>query len=154
MLDGVRLLANCTKVSFGKRKSLLWMLESVPRRVGCGKREPRDWRSLLNMRFLPDGPDVRDDLVAAQERGQTIFVCGAGVSKTADLPLFRELVVSVYAELGEDWDRHPAERKGMELGEYDRVLRCLERRLAPSDLPRQQGMRSCGLQLAETPPCA
>jgi SIR2-like domain len=96
---------------------------------------------LLKMRFLPDGPDVPDELVAAQERGQTIFVCGAGVSKTAGLPLFPELVESVYQELGEDRDRHPAEREGMDRREYDRVLRCLERRLAPSDLRRQQPMR-------------
>jgi hypothetical protein len=33
-------------------------------------------------------------------------------------------------------------RPGGELeGQYDRVLRCLERRLAASDLPRNRGMR-------------
>jgi hypothetical protein len=93
------------------------------------------------MRFLPDGPDIPDDLIAAQEDGETIFVCGAGVSKTADLPLFRGLVEGAYRKLGEDWELDPAEREGMKLREYDRVLRCLERRLAASDLPRQQGMR-------------
>jgi NAD-dependent SIR2 family protein deacetylase len=98
-------------------------------------------RFLLKVRFQPDGPHVPDDLVAAQEKGGTIFVCGAGVSKTADLPLFRGLVECIYGTLGEDWNLYPAEREGMKLREYDRVLRCLERRLAASDLPRQQGMR-------------
>jgi NAD-dependent SIR2 family protein deacetylase len=93
------------------------------------------------MRLLPDGPDVPDDLVAAQERGQTIFVCGAGVSRTIGLPLFNGLVKGIYKELGEDWGLHPAEREGMERREYDRVLRCLERRLIASDLRRQRGMR-------------
>lgn len=47
------------------------------------------------MRFLPGGPDIPSDLVAAQEMGQTLFVCEAGVSRTAGLPLFRGLVEGV-----------------------------------------------------------
>ena len=98
------------------------------------------------MQFLPDGPDIPDDLVTLQERGQTIFVCGAGVSRTIGLPLFLGLVQGIYQELGEDWNFYPAEREGMRQGgrlegQYDRVLRCLERRLAASDLPRRRGMR-------------
>jgi hypothetical protein len=98
------------------------------------------------MRFLSDGPDIPLELVAAQEKGQTIFVCGAGVSRGVGLPLFRGLVEGVYRHLGEDWTLHPAEREGMRKGgllegEYDRVLRCLERRLAASDAPRNRGMR-------------
>src|SRR5580765_8560438 len=98
------------------------------------------------MRFLPSGPDVPVELVSAQEKGQTIFVCGAGVSRGAGLPLFRGLVEGVYRHLGEDWTLHVAEREGMRVGgelygQYDRVLRCLERRLAASDAPRNRGMR-------------
>jgi hypothetical protein len=98
------------------------------------------------MRFLPAGPDIPLELVAAQEKGQTIFVCGAGVSRGVGLPLFRGLVEGVYRHLGEDWTLHPAEREGMRAGgrlegQYDRVLRCLERRLAASDAPRNRGMR-------------
>jgi MOSC domain-containing protein YiiM len=51
---------------------------------GYGDRGPRSWRSLLKMRFLPDGPDVPDDLVALQKRGETIFICSPGVSRTID----------------------------------------------------------------------
>jgi hypothetical protein len=93
------------------------------------------------MRFLPNGPDIPADLIGAQERGETVFICGAGVSCTAGLPLFRGLVEGVYQELGEDWRLHPAERDGMRSAQYDRVLRSLERRLAASDLPRARGMR-------------
>jgi hypothetical protein len=98
------------------------------------------------MRLLPVGPDIPLDLLAAQEKGQTIFVCGAGVSRGAGLPLFRGLVEGVYQRLGEDWNLHPAEREGMRPGgllegQYDRVLRCLERRVAASDAPRNRGMR-------------
>jgi hypothetical protein len=98
------------------------------------------------MRFRPDGPDIPDDLIALQEKGETIFICGAGVSRMIGLPSFRGLVERVYAELGEDWQMHPAEREVMRDGgelahQYDRVLRSLERRLAASDLPRNRGMR-------------
>ena len=98
------------------------------------------------MRFRPDGPDIPDELVALQEKGDTIFICGAGVSRTVGLPGFRELLESIYKELGEDWRQHPAERAVMEdrgrlANQYDRLLRILERRLAASDLPRQHGMR-------------
>jgi hypothetical protein len=98
------------------------------------------------MRFLPTGPDIPPELVSAQEKGQTIFVCGAGVSRGAGLPLFRGLVEGVYQHLGEDWNLHLAEREGMRSdgaleGQYDRVLRCLERRLAASEAPRNRGMR-------------
>jgi hypothetical protein len=98
------------------------------------------------MHFLPGGPDVPLELVSDQEKRQTIFICGAGVSRGAGLPLFRGLVERIYETLGEDWNLHPAEREGMRLGgelvgQYDRVLRCLERRLAASDAPRNRGMR-------------
>lgn len=98
------------------------------------------------MRLLPNGPDIPDELILAQEKGQTIFVCGAGVSRPVGLPLFRGLVEGVYQKLGEDWSLHLAECEGMRdggalHGQYDRVLRCLERRLAASDTPRNRGMR-------------
>lgn len=98
------------------------------------------------MRFLSNGPDIPDELVAAQERGDVLFICGAGVSRTVGLPSFRGLVEGIYKELGEEWQPHPAEREGMQeggsyYGQYDRVLRSLERRLAASDLPRHRGMR-------------
>ncbi len=93
------------------------------------------------MRLVTNGPDIPSNLVAAQERGEALFVCGAGVSVGAGLPLFRDLVERVYANLGEDWCLHPAERDAMETGQFDRALRSLERRLAAADRPRSQGMR-------------
>lgn len=99
------------------------------------------------MRFVDDGPDIPNELIVAQEKGETLFVCGAGVSRTAGLPLFRRLVEQVYGRLGENWAHHPAERAGMEqggelFGQYDRVLRCLERRLAASESPRNRNMKA------------
>jgi NAD-dependent SIR2 family protein deacetylase len=99
----------------------------------------------MMVKYLPDGPDIPEDLISAQEKGQVLFICGAGVSAMVGLPLFKGLVDRVYTQLGEDWNLHPAERAGMEddgqlRGQYDRVLRCLERRLAASNLGRTRGM--------------
>ncbi len=98
------------------------------------------------MKFLQNGPDIPNELIAAQERGEVIFICGAGVSMQLGLPSFKGLIQRVYDELGEQWELHHAEREGMKddgqlARQYDRVLRCLERRLAASNLGRTQGMR-------------
>ena len=42
---------------------------------------------------------VPERLLLAQARGKVLFVCGAGVSKPAGLPLFRGLVKVVYKQL-------------------------------------------------------
>lgn len=98
------------------------------------------------MRFIADGPDIPADLVAEQEKGGVLFVCGAGVSRSVGLPLFRGLVERIYGELHESWESYPAEREVMKAdgqiaGQFDRMLRSLERRLGAPDLPRSQGIR-------------
>jgi len=80
------------------------------------------------MRFLEDGADIPDELIRAVTDGDAVFLCGAGVSKRAGLPLFDELTERVYQELGETRGNEPAERKAFERKEYDRVLRSLEKR--------------------------
>lgn len=62
------------------------------------------------MRFVEAGPDIPTHLIVAQERGETLFVCGAGVSRIVGLPLFGGLVNGVYRRLGESWAHHLAER--------------------------------------------
>jgi hypothetical protein len=90
------------------------------------------------MKFISDGPDIPDDLVAAQARGDVLFVCGAGVSINFGLPTFKGLVERVYEHLGESWDSHPEEKMFMDngsaqAGRYDRMLRALERRFVGDD---------------------
>jgi hypothetical protein len=46
-----------------------------------------------------DLPAIPERLLLAHARGEVIFVAGAGISKPAGLPDFRELVVRVYAKL-------------------------------------------------------
>lgn len=85
-------------------------------------------------------------------RGEVLFICGAGISRPADLPDFRELVLDIYAVLDtgvhavltnlprnacNQWvadcagltQRQTAEVKRYIVGDYDVVLGMLERRL-------------------------
>jgi len=80
------------------------------------------------MRFLEGGADIPDELIRAVTAGDVVFLCGAGVSVKAGLPLFKELTEQVYADLGESSDNEPAESTAFGRAEYDRVLRSLEKR--------------------------
>jgi SIR2-like domain len=88
----------------------------------------------------------------AHARGEVLFICGAGISRPAGLPDFRQLVLEVYqildtgvygvlsglprgacnqweADCNELIDQQTAEVKRFIAGDYDVVLGMLERRL-------------------------
>jgi hypothetical protein len=98
------------------------------------------------------GAAIPERLLLAHARGEVLFICGAGVSKPANLPDFRNLVLDVYGVLDSGvhavisslpggainhWevesigltDRQKAEVKRFIVGDYDVVLGMLERRL-------------------------
>ena len=100
----------------------------------------------------PGLPGIPERLLLAHANGEVLFICGAGISRPAGLPDFRELVLNVYGKLdptiyeilpkkpgGEDCtttpdcselkDRQTAEVQRFKAGEYDVVLGMLERRL-------------------------
>jgi hypothetical protein len=99
-----------------------------------------------------DLPPIPERLLLAHARGEVLFICGAGISRPADLPDFRELVLDVYGVLDKGvhtvlsglprgacnlWEagfsslteRQTAEVKRFIVGDYDVVLGMLERRL-------------------------
>lgn len=67
------------------------------------------------MRFADDTADLPPELIAEQERGGVVFLCGAGVSQRVGLPSFYKLTCQIYARLNERWEPHPAEADAMEL---------------------------------------
>ncbi len=87
------------------------------------------------IRFHSGGPTIPYGLITAQEDGDVVFLCGAGVSMGPPiwLPGFGQLVEQIYDELGEDWSAHPGEAEGMdcppEFIAPDRTLNALFRRL-------------------------
>jgi hypothetical protein len=97
-------------------------------------------------------PLIPERLLLAHARGEVLFICGAGISKPAGLPDFRELVIEVYEALDagvhtilstlprgvcNQWevdfanliDSQKAEVRRFINGDYDVVLGMLERRL-------------------------
>ena len=102
---------------------------------------------------LGDGlPAIPERLLLAHARGEVLFICGAGISKPANLPDFRKLVLEVYQKLGDNVHHaiagtscdacdqreygcanltqgQNAEVKRFKQKDYDVVLGMLERRL-------------------------
>ncbi len=56
------------------------------------------------MRFADDTADLPAELIAEQERGGVVFLCGAGVSQRVGLPSFYKLTRQIYARLNERWE--------------------------------------------------
>ncbi|MBI5634786.1 MAG: SIR2 family protein [Nitrospirae bacterium] len=89
-------------------------------------------------------PAIPERLLLAHSRGEVLFIAGAGISKPANLPDFRGLVLSVYAQLDtvvhgfipdKNTDlssltaQQAAEVKRYRKGDFDVVLGMLERRM-------------------------
>jgi SIR2-like domain len=53
------------------------------------------------MRFVPDGPDIPNDLITKWREGKVLFLAGAGVSVPSRLPLFEGLTLGVYDVLND-----------------------------------------------------
>ncbi|MGJ0427531.1 SIR2 family protein [Methylocystis sp.] len=128
---------------------------------------------------LGDGlPAIPERLLLAHARGEVLFICGAGISTSADLPDFRKLVLDVYKVLDKgahavlvsvprqacnQWEadcsslteRQRAEVKRFIIGDYDVVLGMLERRLdnqARDSSVRREVARSLGARAGKPAP--
>lgn len=120
------------------------------------------------LKLGPGTAEIPERLLLSHARGGVLFICGAGISKPANLPDFRQLVLDVYAKLDPTvhsvlselpngvcnrWeinytslnDRQAAEAKRFVLGDYDVVLGMLERRLDD----RTRGDSRVRLEVAE-----
>lgn len=94
------------------------------------------------MRLTDDTADIPDRLIALQEKGEVVFLCGAGISQRYGLPSFYKLTTDIYAHLGETWGGHPAEEDAMGFNHdgttkgsaaLDRALFALTKRLHGND---------------------
>jgi len=102
------------------------------------------------MRFIPGTPDIPTELITDVLEGRAVFVCGAGVSRRAGLPLFETLTDQIYADIGETPKNEPAEEEALKRGEYDRALRSLERRMRLPKAPSRVRLATTKL-LTPTP---
>lgn len=116
------------------------------------------------MRLSDDTADIPDRLIALQERGEVIFLCGAGISQRYGLPSFYKLTTDIYADLGESWEGYAAEEDAMGLdkdGEekgpaaLDRALFALSKRLRGTDTAsriRAEGLLTTTIEKSLQPP--
>lgn len=79
------------------------------------------------MQFVTNGPDIPDSLIQANEEGNVVFFCGAGISYPAGLPSFKGLVDAIYQVVGTTPDS--IEQAAYSSGHFDATLDLLERRL-------------------------
>lgn len=79
------------------------------------------------MRFTATGPNIPNELIDAQKRGELLFFCGAGVSVPAGLPSFEKLTKNVADKL------HALDDKEGEISnllfnkQFDRTFSALKR---------------------------
>jgi len=74
------------------------------------------------MRFLSNekgAPDIPDRLLQAQEEGKVVFFCGAGISVSAGLPTFRDLVDSLYENLGDQYLKSESQKDALKANNLD-----------------------------------
>lgn len=76
------------------------------------------------MQFVPNGPDIPDALLQAHEEGRVVFFCGAGISRAAGLPEFKELVEKLYNNL--DATRSPEQKAAIKKDQFDFAITLLE----------------------------
>ncbi len=79
------------------------------------------------MRWVAGGPDLPEELLQLLEDGELVLFCGAGVSCSAGLPGFRDLVDRIYKENNERME--DTEKHAFDQGDYDEVLKLLEGRI-------------------------
>lgn len=79
------------------------------------------------MQFVPNGPDIPDELLEAHEEGRVVFFCGAGISYPAGLPDFKGLVKKVYQLSGATCSN--GEKEAFKRNQFDTTLDLLERRI-------------------------
>ena len=65
------------------------------------------------MRFLPNGLNIPDELLEARDKGNVVFLCGAGVAYPAGMPDFLGLARYVVEELGTPQDAPSSEMLSM-----------------------------------------
>ncbi|MCB9654375.1 MAG: SIR2 family protein [Deltaproteobacteria bacterium] len=92
------------------------------------------------MQFIPNGPEIPDALLRAQEEARLVFFCGAGISYPAGLPNFEGLVKEIYKTIGTDQSN--AEKEAFDANRFDSSLDLLERRLPGERLRMRRALEA------------
>lgn len=78
------------------------------------------------MQYIPNGPQIPDELIQAHQDGRVVFFCGSGISVPCGLPNFCGLVDQIYKRL--NIEKTDLEKKLNHAKQYDQILESLEKR--------------------------
>lgn len=78
------------------------------------------------MQYIPNGPQIPDELIQAHQDGRVVFFCGSGISVPCGLPNFCGLVEQIYKRL--NIEKTDLEKKLNHAKQYDQILESLEKR--------------------------
>lgn len=92
------------------------------------------------MQFVANGPEIPAALLNEHEEGNVVFFCGAGISYSAGLMNFEELVEAIYRET--KVPKNAIERQACESKQYDATLGLLEQRLAGRGLAMRRALET------------
>lgn len=79
------------------------------------------------MQFIPNGPEIPEQLLEAHEEGNVVFFCGAGVSYPAGLPGFEGLTEQIFSDL--NVKPSSIEKVAMDTRQFDTAINLMEGRL-------------------------
>ncbi|CAI3102157.1 hypothetical protein MWMV8_MWMV8_00177 [Acinetobacter calcoaceticus] len=79
------------------------------------------------MRFTKTGPNIPNELIEAQKKGELLFFCGAGVSVPAGLPTFYSLTKKVAEKLNALDDEYNEISQLLSNYQFDRTFAALKR---------------------------
>ena len=76
------------------------------------------------MQFIKNGPDIPERLLQEHEEGKVVLFCGAGISFSAGLPDFKNLVEGLYEDF--NLTSGSIQKKALRKGQYDIAVNLLE----------------------------
>ena len=78
------------------------------------------------IQFVPQGPQIPEEIVQALNNDNLVFFCGAGISMNNGLPSFKGLVEKVCEKLHISIDNNPLLKEAKEQKKYDIILDLIE----------------------------
>ena len=91
------------------------------------------------MQYIPNGPQIPDELLQAHQDGRVVFFCGSGISIPCGLPNFCGLVKQIYEKLNQV--PTDLESKLKDTKQFDQLIESLEKRKS------RESVRKCLMKI-------
>lgn len=93
------------------------------------------------IQFIPQGPQIPEEIMQALNNDNLVLFCGAGISMNNGLPSFEDLVKEVCEKLHININEQPLLREAKERGNYDSILDLIEeKKVLPVSKQQQENL--------------